>query len=184
MLQNYLIEKETERLIIRPLDRGDAIAWQEFVMDEVATKYFPDEWKLSPEKSGEWIDFQLKRYEENRYGLQALVDKKSGELIGQCGLLAQTIDNIDELEIGYHLIPRFWGNGYAIEAAKEFKKIGFENNLAESIISIIDPENILSQSVAERNGMTRDTKTWYMEMEVFIYRIKREAYYKTAPNKI
>ena len=182
MWKYYLDERETERLSIRPLVKSDYQVWQEFIMDEVATKFFPSEWKLRPEKSEEWISLQLKGYKENKYGLQALIEKKSGEFVGQCGLLMQTIDGRNELEIGYHLIPRYWGNGYAIESAREFKKIGFENNLAESIISIIDLENISSQKVAQRNGMTKETKTVYMEMEVFIYRIKREEYLENCAN--
>ena len=180
MWKNYLEDRETERLLIRPLVSDDDQDWQEFIMDEVATKYFPDEWKLKPEKSKEWIDFQLKRYNDKRYGLQALIDKKTGKLIGQCGLLSQTIADRSELEIGYHLISRFQGNGYATEAAREFKKLAFANNLTDSLISIIDLENIPSQKVAERNGMTRETQTVFMKTDVFIYRITLEDYKKLS----
>jgi len=180
MWKYYLEERESERLIIRPLIGSDNLALQEFIMDEQATRFFPDDWKLSPEKSAEWIDLQLKRYEENRYGLQALIEKKSGEFAGLCGLLTQSVDGIDELEIGYHLIPRFWGNGYATEAAVFFKILGFENDLAKSLISLIDKENIPSQKVAQRNGMTREGETLYMGMKVFIYRIQREEYKRAA----
>ena len=183
MWRHYLEERETERLLIRPLVKGDDLVWQKFIMDEAATKYFPEEWKLKPEKSGEWISIQLKRYQENRYGLQALIEKKSGEFVGQCGLLTQTINGKTELEIGYHLIPLYWGNGYATESAGEFKKMGFENRLAESIISIIDTENIPSQKVARRNGMTKEIQTIFMDMDVFIYRIYRKEYMKTAHKK-
>ncbi|MGW8314555.1 MAG: GNAT family N-acetyltransferase [Bacteroidales bacterium] len=183
MWKKYLIVRETDRLIIRPLDKTDYLVWQEFIMDKVATKFFPDDWKLKPGKSEEWIELQLERYRENRYGLQALILKKSGEFIGQCGLLTQTIEGRNELEIGYHLIPRFWGNGFATESAGAFKKLGFENNLAGSLISIIDMENILSQKVAQRNGMKKETQTKFMDMDVYIYRIKLEEYVKTAPVK-
>jgi RimJ/RimL family protein N-acetyltransferase len=182
MWKYYLEEHKTERLLIRPLNKGDYRVWEEFIMDVSATRFFPDNWKLKPERSRDWIDLQLNRYRENRYGLHALIEKKSGEFVGQCGLLTQTIDGGDELEIGYHLIPRYWGNGYAIEAARAFKQIGFEYNLAESIISIIDLENIPSQKVARRNGMTRESQTKFMGMDVFIYRITRADYLKSAPN--
>ena len=178
MWKNYLEERETERLLIRPLLKSDYQVWQEFIMDEVATRFFPDGWKLKPEKSEEWINLQLKRYEENRYGLQALIEKQSGKFIGQCGLLTQSIDDQSELEIGYHLIRRFWGNGFATEAATVFKEIAFDNHLSESIISIIDLENSSSQKVAHRNGMSRVSKAKFMGMDVFIYRIEREAYLK------
>lgn len=178
MWKHYLEERETDRLIIRPLEKSDCLVWQEFTMDETATKFFPDDWKLKPEKSEEWIALQLERYRENRYGLQALILKKSGEFVGQCGLLTQTIEDRNELEIGYHLIPRYWGNGYATESAGEFKKMGFENHLAESLISIIDTGNISSQKVAQRNGMMKETRTRFMGMDVYIYRIRLEEYMK------
>ncbi len=176
MWKDYLKKRETERLIIRPLVEGDTEAWIPYIMDETATQYFPIEWKLSPEKSKEWIDFQLNRYKEGKYGLQALVEKESGQLIGQCGLLAQTVDGIDELEIGYHLLPEHWGKGYATEAAKMFKKLAFGNELTESIISIIDIENVPSQKVAERNGMTRGKRTTYLDMDIYVYRIHKEEF--------
>ncbi|MDC8003062.1 GNAT family N-acetyltransferase [Aureisphaera galaxeae] len=174
MWPKYLETRETERLIIRPLTNEDVEPWIPYIMDEEATAYFPIEWKLSPEKSQEWIDFQLKRYAESRYGLQALIEKESGQLIGQCGLLAQKVDDIEELEIGYHLLPEFWGKGYASEAAQFFKKLAFENQLTTSIISIIDLENTPSIKVAERNGMRREKQTTYYDMDVYVYRIHEE----------
>jgi ribosomal-protein-alanine N-acetyltransferase len=181
MWNHYLEEKETKRLLIRPLRENDSHEWQEFIMDKTATIFFPDDWKLKPEKSIEWIESQLTRYKENRYGLHALIEKKSGKLVGQCGLLTQKVDGKNELEIGYHLIPRYWGNGYAIEAAREFKKMCFENNLADSVISIIGTDNIPSQKVAQRNGMIIETQTEFLEMDVYIFRIKLEEYNKNCP---
>lgn len=179
MWKHYLEERETDRLLIRPLVKSDHLAWQEFVMDEVATRFFPDDRKMKPEKSGEWIHLQQERYREKRYGLQALIEKRSGEFVGQSGLLSQSVDGIEELEISYHLIRRYWGHGYATEAAGEFKRMGFENNLADSIISIIDVENISSQKVARRNGMTQGTRTLFMDLDVYIYRIAQEEYKKS-----
>ena len=143
-------------------------------MDVGAMKYFPESMKLSSDKSEIWINGQLRRYNENKYGLMAIVLKSSGELIGQCGLLNQLIDSKEEIEIGYHLLPKFWKNGYATEAVKLFKVFAFENDLAESLISIIHTENIASQKVAERNGMTRSSSTTFRDMEAYVYRITKE----------
>ncbi len=180
MWKHYLNEHETSRLLIRPLISDDYLVWQDFIMDETATRFFPDEWKLKPGKSTEWINSQLTRYKEKRYGLQALIDKKTGKFIGQCGLLTQTVDDKNELEIGYHLIPRYWGKGFATEAAMEFKRMGFENKLADSIISIININNTPSQKVAKRNGMTREKRTRFFGLDVFIYRILKEDYLKNS----
>ena len=103
--------------------------------------------------------------------MNALIEKQRGTLIGHCGLLVQTVDDILELEIGYSLLPAFWGRGYAHEAAKKCQDFAFNNKLAESLISIISKTNIPSQSVATRNGMTIEKSTNYNGNEVFIYRI-------------
>jgi RimJ/RimL family protein N-acetyltransferase len=89
----------------------------------------------------------------------ALIHRKTGELVGQCGLLKQTLDGRTELEIGYHIIPRFRGRGFATEAARAFKQYAFDNNLSDSIVSIIHVDNVRSQRVAEKNGMQRESKT-------------------------
>jgi len=61
--------------------------------------------------------------------------------------------------------------GYATEAAKKCKEFAFENNLAESLISIIHVDNIPSQKVALNNGMFLDKTTIYRDNQVHIFRI-------------
>ena len=129
-----------------------------------------------------WIDLCLKRYAENRLGLQALLDKKTGALIGQCGLLKQDVNDKPEIEVGYHLIHRFWGMGYATEAAQMFMNYGFENNVAESLVSVIHPHNEQSKKVALRNGMKLvDTKAIFREQGYHLYRITRTEWESISP---
>ncbi len=99
------------------------------------------------------IDVTIKRYADNRLGLQALIDKQTGAFIGQCGILIQEVNGINEIEVGYHLLRKHWGKGYASEAAQMFRDYGFENKVADSLISIIHPLNFPSKNVALRNGM-------------------------------
>lgn len=103
--------------------------------------------------------------------MNALIDKTSNTLIGQCGLLAQTVDDIEELEIGYSILPKYWKKGYASEAAKKCKKYAFENGFAKSLISIIHIDNIPSQKVAANNGMYLDKTTTYKDNPVHIFRV-------------
>ena len=143
-------------------------------MDPVAVRFIPtggetDEYK----RAAFWIERQLARYAENRYGMMALIEKTSGELMGQCGLMTQMVDDKSELEIGYHLLAKYWKHGYATEAAKAFRDFAFRNNLSESLISIIDVENYPSQNVAARNGMKVDKKSTFFDKDVLIYRITR-----------
>lgn len=163
---------ETERLNMRPLVAEDAKTWQAFIDHDEAMQFmrtfYPPEIKYP---ALYWIGFALNRYFEGRYGMMALEDKETGELVGQCGLLAQVVDDIPEIEVGYHILPKYWGKGYAPEAAKFFINYAFENNLTDSIISVIDVGNVKSQRVAEKNGLLREKQTVQMGDDVFIYRI-------------
>lgn len=161
---------ESERLIFRRLNINDVDAWMEYFASDEALKFMP--LKLNDrEDCIAWIKRAEWRYDTFGMGLWALIDKESNEIVGQCGLLVQEIDNTQELEIGYHLIPRFWKKGFAIEAALACKKFAIENKLADSVISIIHIDNINSQKVAERNGMIREKQTTFWDYPVYVYRV-------------
>ncbi len=166
---------QSPRLITRFVTQDDVPVWLEYCKDPVATKFTALPGKTPEELAQFFIERTMQRYAEGRYGLQALISKESGEFVGQCGLLLQNVNGVDEVEIGYHLLPRFWGKGYASEAAQLFRDYGFENNVAASIISIIDPGNAASQKVAERNGMTLVMKNvFFHDTHYNIFRITRK----------
>lgn len=104
--------------------------------------------------------------------MNALIDKNTHEFVGQCGLLVQTIDGKEELEIGYAIMPSHRGKGYASEAAIKCKAFAFENNFCKSLISVIVPENIDSIKVALKNGMILEKTSISNGDEVNIYRVK------------
>lgn len=115
----------------------------------------------------------LNCYATDGYGMYALIEKETSDFIGQCGLLKQEVDGKTELEIGYHIFPRYWKNGFASEAAIAIRDFAFENKMSESLISIIVTENIPSIKVAEKNGMRREKETTWRDSKVFIYRINQ-----------
>ena len=171
----YAHGKTTDRLLIRKLEESDIDLWKEFFINNSALPYLGiDLEKTLEENAREWIEMQFKRYEENRYGHHALVNNESGEFIGMCGLLTQTIEDKEEVEIGYSLLPKYWGLGYATEAAQFFRDFGFEHEKLDHIISIIDKRNLASQMVAVRNGMFIDRQIRYCDLDVFIYQITRD----------
>ncbi len=118
-----------------------------------------------------WFDKAFYRYANNLGGMNVLIDKESGEFIGQCGLLIQTVDKIQELEVAYSLLQKHWNNGYATEAAKACIDYVFKNKLRESLISIIHVNNIESQRVALKNNLKLDYETIYDDNPVKIFRI-------------
>ena len=171
----YTDALETARLITRFVVPTDAELWTGYFTDPVNCTFLPNPRMLTNEqRTEEMIGFCLKRYLENRLGLQALIHKETGELIGLCGLMIQEVNGKTVTEVGYHLLRKYWGQGYASEAAQRFRDYGFENDMADSIVSIIHPLNFLSKKVAERNGMSlAETGASWRGYEVDVFSIAK-----------
>ncbi len=166
--------QETERLFFRKLDPKDFDECIQFFQHPLSNRYWKSEITDSEMLCKEWIDKQMWRYTNHRGGTNILVHKKTNELIGWCGLLLQVVDEQEELEVGYSIIPSFWNKGYATEAARKCIDYAFENNMSESIISIIQIDNKESKRVAEKNGLVLEKQTIYHNNPVYIYRIRKK----------
>lgn len=143
---------ETERLQFRKMNQTDFPDLCKILQDEeVMTAY---EGAFSNEEVQDWLDRQLHRYREDGFGLNAVLLKNTGQMIGQCGLTVQEIPGRKVLEIGYLLRKEYWHKGYATEAAKAYKQYAFSVLNAEEVFSIIRDSNTASQNVAKRNGMS------------------------------
>ena len=155
-----LVDQESERLIYRTITESDFNAWLSFYDDPDSMRYIqPGISGTNEEKCRAWFDRLKWRTENNLGTMNALIEKESGLLVGQCGLLIQTIDGIEELEIGYSILPAFRNKGYASEAAQKCKQFAFVNTFSDSIISCILIGNAHSEKVALNNGMTLDKIT-------------------------
>ncbi len=166
-----LAGEQTERLVFRKLEPSDFEAWLPFHQDPRTSEFWsglPQDPRIACEKDFERTFY---RYENELGGKQALLHKETHELLGLAGLLVQQVDDRQELEIAYSLLPQFWHRGFATEAALKCKEFAHKNRLAKSLISIIQVNNIPSQKVALNNGMTIDKTTIYSENPVHIYRV-------------
>lgn len=162
----------TARLRFRPLTLADKPRLMGFFNDPIATEFHFIKTDLDA-YADMWLRRQLGRYANEQGGLHAVELLETGEFIGQAGLLYQWVDGIPKWEVGYHFFREFWGKGYASEAAQACRDFGFENEMAETLISLIHPDNVRSQAVAKRNGMTEWKRTTWREFPVVVYRVRR-----------
>jgi len=102
-----------------------------------------------------------------------MIVKSTGELIGDCGVTVQTVDGVDELEVGYHLRRDHWAAGTRRKRRRPAGTGHFANRKAEYVISLVRPENSPSWRVAERNGMTLWKEIIWRELPHYVYRIER-----------
>ena len=110
ILNNYPSFTKSARLAYRPLTLEDAATWQTFLENPKTTAHFPESMKAKNRLRGlHWVEKQILRYRDKKGGLLAIIHPESGHFMGQAGLLVQHIDNQTELEVGYHLLPDFWG---------------------------------------------------------------------------
>ena len=79
----------------------------------------------------------------------------NGRLIGSCGVRVNDRAR-REGNIGYELNPRYWGNGYATEAARAMLSYGFEQLNLHRIWAQCNADNTASAHVLEKIGMRRE----------------------------
>jgi RimJ/RimL family protein N-acetyltransferase len=145
---------ETDRLVVRHLDRGDLESLYALYRDPEIRRYFP-EGTLTRDETREELEWFLDGHPEHpELGLWATIHKPSGRFIGRCGLLPWTIDDRPEVEVAYLLAREFWGQGLATEAASAIVRYAFDQLGLSRLICLIDPANQASIGVAERIGMS------------------------------
>lgn len=173
-MPNYLLDnEETERLIFRKVLPTDFDIWLPFHEDPRSSQYWKGLPKDPKKACSEQFSRIFERYEEESGGMNALISKERNTLIGLAGILLQTVADQQEFEIGYSILPSYWRQGYAFEAAEKCKSVAFGRNWAKSLISIIQVDNIPSQKTAIKNGMHIDFATTYRTNPVYIFRVTK-----------
>ena len=141
----------TKRLILRELTPGDYDALCVMLRDKDVMYAY--EHAFSAEEAREWLNRQLDRYKTDGFGLWAVILRKNGRLIGQCGITKQDVGGKTVREVGYIFDKNFWHRGYAAEAAAACKNYAFDVLGESEVYSIIRVGNEASVKVALANGM-------------------------------
>ena len=117
----------------------------------------------------QFIEQRLLSYLEPGFGLYAVIHKEDRELIGYCGFFVQKINDRKEVEVGYRLATKYWGQGLATEAATAICEYGQKKFGLRRFVCIIEPNNVRSIKVATKLGMK-------LEKEIIYYGIYAEFY--------
>ena len=164
---------ETSRLTLRYFTIRDTKALIPILCDSEVMRYSIIGVHNRPQIR-QFIEQRLLSYLERGFGLYAVVNKENRELMGYCGFFVQSIEDRKEVEIGYRLAKKYWGQGYATEAAKAVLKYGREKYNFQRFICVIDPENARSINVAKKLGMEFEKKIIYHGLDVEMYSINCE----------
>jgi RimJ/RimL family protein N-acetyltransferase len=110
------------------------------------------------EASDAWIDGQQDHLAKDGFCFWAVELAESAEFIGAVGLLRVGYEAhfTPAVEVGWRLARKFWGQGYAPEAAEAALRFGFEYRHLREIVAMTVPMNVNSQRVMTKIGMSRD----------------------------
>jgi len=143
---------ETERLSIRPFTKEDAGFILELLNEPSFIQNIGDRGVRTVSDAERYIETgPVASYARNGFGLCLVTLKESSKSIGMCGLIKR--DALDDVDLGYAFLPRFWSKGYALEAARAVQQYGYEVVGLKRIVGIVDPQNLSSIRVLEKLGM-------------------------------
>lgn len=143
---------ETPRLYLREMDENDFDMLKKVISDPITMKYYPKPY--DDEGVNKWIRWCKASYVKRGFGLWAVILKETGEMIGDCGVSMQYIDDEDRPEIGYHLRKDYHRQGLGKEMTQAVRDYFFNNFSYDEVYSYMNVDNLPSYKTAEANGMT------------------------------
>jgi RimJ/RimL family protein N-acetyltransferase len=142
---------ETDRLLLRKFTEDDAPLLYELNLDPEVIRYTHDpivDVEHAKKVLNEVILPQYVLYNHGRWAVQL---KPNLEFIGWCGL--KYLSETNEVDLGYRFMKKFWGKGYATEAALACTEYGFHRLNLQRIVGRALPGNLASIKVLEKCGM-------------------------------
>lgn len=166
----------TDRLVLRPLDRSDAVALAALNADPEVTRFIsPDGLPLSPEDSWRQLAMLVGHWQLRGFGMWAVAERERPDvLIGRIG--CHQPEGWPDFEVGWALASSCWGRGYATEGAAAAMRYAFEMLERPRVVSLIDPANVRSRAVAERLGEQRVGEWMMRGRSVDLYAIDADAW--------
>ena len=161
---------ETERLILRMFCEADFEAYAKLSADPEVMRFLGGK-TFDRLEAWRHMAFIVGHWQLLDYGLWAVEEKSSGNLVGRIGFLNPA--GWPGFELGWTLSREYWGRGYATEGARRALQYGFNELDRPHIISLIHPDNRASIRVAERLGEKLEGKTQLLGHDVLIYGIDR-----------
>jgi RimJ/RimL family protein N-acetyltransferase len=150
---NHILE--TERLYLRELDFQDELDLFEMDSDPDVHLYIENKPVTDISQITHIIGLLKKQYEDFGIARWAVIDKKSNECLGWCGLKYFNFplnNHSNFYEHGYRFKKKHWGKGYATESSLAILNYGFENLQINSIYALTDPKNEKSIHVLDKLG--------------------------------
>lgn len=143
---------ETERLILRLMTVDDAAFMLETLNEPLYIQNVADRGVRTISDAIDYIRTKIMpSYEKSGFGFYVVELKQTREPVGVCGIVKRA--TMEDVDIGYSLLERFSGNGYAFEAAKAVIDYGRNVHGLRRIVGVTAPDNRRSGKLLEKLGL-------------------------------
>lgn len=150
MFPSEFPERTTERLLLRRIDPTDQNAVFQGLSDPAVIEFYGVSFSSfsATQEQMEWYEDLWQK----KTGIWwAICDKKEQEFLGACGYYEYEQEH-HRIEIGYWLLPKYWGKGYVQEALKEVIGYAFDELKVERIEAYVETGNNPSDKVLQKQG--------------------------------
>jgi ribosomal-protein-alanine N-acetyltransferase len=170
---------ETERLVLRGILSTDVDGMFEMDSDPDVHLYVGNEPLQTKEQAAAAIEFIRQQYIDNGIGRWAVIDKNTNIFLGWAGLklITNPINNHNNfLDLGYRFIKKYWGQGYASEAATASIAYAFNKMQANEVYAHAHSENGASNKILTRSGLTFIESFVHQNITCNWYKIDRQTF--------
>jgi len=162
---------DTPRLRLRQFAEADFDDYAALCADAEVMRYVSDQGPLSREDAWRQLAMLAGHWSLRGYGMWAVEELASGAFVGRVGL--HYPEGWPEPEIGWALAHRYWGRGYAFEAATAALRVAFATLDWARAVSLISPPNLRSIRLAERLGARFERRLVVRGHELSLYAVER-----------
>ncbi len=162
-----LTEVLTPRLILRRMRPDDWIHLVHMDSDPVTMATLGG--VRTHDETVSYVLQQATHWEQHGFGWWAAFERDTSEFVGRGGIRFLELEGQQDIEVGYGLLPRFWGRGLATELAQAATRAGFDVLGLTRLIGITLPTNAASRRVLEKAGFGYVRDTVYKRLPHVLY---------------
>lgn len=167
---------ETPRLLMRNFTPQDAAAVFQFNSNSQVTRFTGDAGKVQSVEDAEHVirNTWMAEREQFGYSRMAMIHKQDGKVIGFAGL--KFLPEEDMPDLGYRMLPDYWGQGFGYEAAKACLDFAFKDLALPQVMALAMVDNHGSNRILQKLKFNELGQQSYHGEEVYRYEMNAQEY--------
>jgi [ribosomal protein S5]-alanine N-acetyltransferase len=120
------------------------------------------------------VEDKQRHWDRFGFGMWLMRDRATGEMVGRGGLQwTFYVKDLDEVEVGWSVVPERWGEGLATELALASTDVAFGPLDLKQIVAFTMPDNVASRRVMEKSGFSYDREILHVGLPHVLYKLRR-----------